>query len=70
MGDVHRCNFLLDLTTLSTFDQCRGGTERTRSLIKDRWPEPSKGRQKGKAKERPKDEVELISLFYFFSHLS
>jgi hypothetical protein len=24
--------------------------------IKDRWPKPSYGRQKGKAKERPKDE--------------
>jgi hypothetical protein len=24
--------------------------------IKDRWLEPSQGRQKGKAKERPKDE--------------
>jgi hypothetical protein len=23
--------------------------------IKDKWPEPSQGRQKGKAKERPKD---------------
>jgi hypothetical protein len=27
-----------------------------KSRIKDSWPEPSKGRQKAKAKERPKDE--------------
>jgi hypothetical protein len=26
------------------------------SRIKDQWPEPSQGRQKGKAKERPKDD--------------
>jgi hypothetical protein len=27
-----------------------------KSRIKDRWPKPSKGRQKRKAKERLKDE--------------
>jgi hypothetical protein len=26
-----------------------------KNLIKKQWPEPSQGRQKGKAKERPKD---------------
>jgi hypothetical protein len=26
-----------------------------KNLIKDRWPEPFQGRQKQKAKERPKD---------------
>jgi hypothetical protein len=29
--------------------------ERNKNLIKDRWLEPSQGRQKRKAKERPKE---------------
>jgi hypothetical protein len=31
-------------------------TNREKNRIKDQWSEPSQGRQKGKAKERPKDE--------------
>jgi len=34
---------------------CQRKLNRHKNPIKDRWPEPSLGRQKGKAKERPKD---------------
>jgi hypothetical protein len=35
------------------FLRTKGGTQHNKT-IKDQWPEPSQGRQKGEAKERPK----------------
>jgi hypothetical protein len=50
--------------------------EHHKNPIKERWPEPSQGRQKGRARERPKDEQlagttkgkELVPLMVGSSH--